>query len=63
LETLLIVLSLDLVRGVVLTFLQSLPVPFFGMAASAFLSSYAYLAIGCTLGFAIRKKAPEMGLE
>jgi hypothetical protein len=26
-------------------------------------SSYVCLPIGCTLGFAIRKKAPEMGLE
>jgi len=33
------------------------------MAAEAFIFSYAYLAMGCALGFAIRKKAPEMGLE
>ena len=31
--------------------------------AWAFVDVYAYLAIGCALGLAVFKKAPELGLD
>lgn len=38
-------------------------VPFVGAFLRAFVQSYAYLAIGCLLGLAVFKKAPELGLD
>jgi hypothetical protein len=38
-------------------------IPFVGGVIKAFVDSYAFLAIGCTLGLAVFKKAPELGLD
>lgn len=38
-------------------------IPFAGGFLRAFVQSYAYLAIGCLLGVAVFKKAPELGLD
>jgi hypothetical protein len=38
-------------------------VPFVGGFLRAFVQSYSYLAIGCLLGLAVFKKAPELGLD
>jgi hypothetical protein len=38
-------------------------VPLAGKFLGAFVQSYTYLAIGCLLGFAVFKKAPELGLD
>jgi hypothetical protein len=38
-------------------------VPFAGGFLRAFVQCYAFLAIGCLLGFAVLKKAPELGLD
>jgi hypothetical protein len=38
-------------------------VPFAGGFLRAFVQSYSYLAIGCLLGLAVYKKAPELGLD
>jgi hypothetical protein len=38
-------------------------IPVLGGMARAFVDAYAYLVIGCTLGLAVFKKAPELGLE
>ena len=38
-------------------------IPFAGRFLSAFVQSYTYLAIGCLLGLAVFKKAPELGLD
>ena len=46
----------------VLGFLLSF-IPILGGIVASFVDAYAYLAIGCTLGLAVFKKAPELGLE
>jgi hypothetical protein len=46
----------------VLGFLLSF-IPILGGIAAAFVDAYAYLAIGCTLGLAVFKKAPELGWD
>lgn len=61
-ETLVIVFVLDLARIIAITIFHSIAIPFLPSVVEAFVSSYVYLSIGCTLGFAIRKRAPEMGL-
>jgi len=38
-------------------------IPLAGRFLGAFVQSYAYLAIGCLLGLAVFKKAPELGLD
>jgi hypothetical protein len=38
-------------------------IPILGGIVIAFIDAYAYLMIGCTLGLAVFKKAPELGLE
>ncbi|HET8644649.1 MAG TPA: hypothetical protein VFO85_04120, partial [Vicinamibacteria bacterium] len=38
-------------------------IPILGGVVKAFVDAYAYLMIGCTLGLAVFKKAPELGLE
>jgi len=38
-------------------------IPLAGRFLAAFVQSYAYLAIGCLLGLAVFKKAPELGLD
>ena len=38
-------------------------VPIAGRFLAAFVQSYTYLAIGCLLGFAVYKKAPELDLD
>lgn len=38
-------------------------IPFLGGFVRAFVDAYAYLMIGCVLGLAVFKKAPELGLE
>jgi hypothetical protein len=38
-------------------------IPILGGILTAFIDAYAYLMIGCTLGLAVFKKAPELGLE
>ncbi len=38
-------------------------IPFAGGFLKAFVQSYAYLAVGCLLGLAVFKKAPELGLD
>ena len=48
----------EFVLGAVLGF-----VPFAGGFLRAFVQSYSYLAIGCLLGLAVFKKAPELGLD
>jgi len=46
----------------VLVFVLGL-IPVAGKFLGAFVQSYTYLAIGCLLGFAVFKKAPELGLD
>jgi hypothetical protein len=46
----------------VLGFLLSF-IPILGGIVAAFVDAYAYLAIGCTLGLAVFKKAPELGWD
>jgi hypothetical protein len=50
-----------LVEVVFVTMLGMIPVA--GRFLAAFVQSYTYLAIGCLLGFAVFKKAPELGLD
>lgn len=38
-------------------------IPLAGKLLGAFVQSYAYLAIGCLLGLAVFKKAPELDLD
>ena len=38
-------------------------VPILGGMVNAVVNAYAALAIGCTLGLAVFKRAPELGLE
>ena len=38
-------------------------IPILGGIVAAFVDAYAYLAIGCTLGLAVFKKAPELGWD
>ena len=38
-------------------------IPIAGRFLAAFVQSYTYLATGCLLGFAVFKKAPELGLD
>jgi hypothetical protein len=38
-------------------------IPMAGKFLGAFVQSYTYLAIGCLLGLAVFKKAPELGLD
>lgn len=38
-------------------------IPLAGRFLAAFVQSYTYLAIGCLLGLAVFKKAPELGLD
>jgi hypothetical protein len=38
-------------------------VPFVGGFLRAFVQSYTFLAVGCLLGLAVLKKAPELGLD
>ena len=38
-------------------------IPIAGRFLAAFVQSYSYLAIGCLLGLAVFKKAPELGLD
>jgi hypothetical protein len=38
-------------------------IPILGGIVAAFVNAYVYLAIGCTLGLAVFKKAPELGWE
>lgn len=46
----------------VLNFLLSF-IPILGGLAASFVDAYVYLAIGCTLGLAVFKKAPELGWD
>jgi hypothetical protein len=50
-----------LVEIVLVTMLGMIPLA--GRFLAAFVQSYTYLAIGCLLGFAVFKKAPELGLD
>ena len=50
-----------LVEIVFVTMLGMIPIA--GRFLAAFVQSYTYLAIGCLLGFAVFKKAPELGLD
>ena len=50
-----------LVEIVLVTMLGMIPIA--GRFLAAFVQSYTYLAIGCLLGFAVFKKAPELGLD
>jgi hypothetical protein len=38
-------------------------IPLAGRFLGAFVQSYTYLAVGCLLGLAVFKKAPELGLD
>jgi hypothetical protein len=38
-------------------------IPFVGGVVASFVDAYVYLAIGCTLGLAVFKKAPELGWD
>lgn len=49
------------VAGIVTTVLSLIPLA--GRLLAAFVDSYAYLAVGCLLGFAVFKKAPELNLD
>lgn len=53
-----VVAAVQWVTGVALGF-----IPLAGGLARSFVDAYAYLVIGCTLGLAVFKKAPELGLE
>ena len=46
----------------VLNFLLSF-IPFIGWIFASFVDAYVYLCIGCTLGLAVFKKAPELGWD
>ena len=46
----------------VVNFLLSF-IPYLGALAACFVDAYVYLAIGCTLGLAVFKKAPELGFD
>jgi uncharacterized membrane protein YgdD (TMEM256/DUF423 family) len=46
----------------VLNFLLSF-IPYLGAVVASFVDAYIYLAIGCTLGLAVFKKAPELGFD
>ena len=46
----------------VLNFVLSF-IPILGGIVASFVDAYAYLAIGCTLGLAVFKKAPELGWD
>jgi hypothetical protein len=54
--TLIVVVESVLVAGLGL-------IPLAGRFLAAFVQSYTYLAIGCLLGLAVFKKAPELGLD
>jgi hypothetical protein len=54
----LVITVVQFVSGAVLGF-----IPILGTIAQAFVNAYAWLAIGCTLGLAVFKKAPELGLD
>jgi hypothetical protein len=43
--------------------LRLIPIPFAGSLAASFVDAYAALAIGCTLGMAVFKKAAELGWD
>jgi hypothetical protein len=49
------------VAGIITTVLSLIPLA--GRLLAAFVDSYAYLAVGCLLGFAVFKKAPELNLD
>ena len=53
-----VIAAIQWIVGTVLGF-----IPLLGGLATAFVDAYAYLMIGCTLGLAVFKKAPELGLE
>jgi hypothetical protein len=38
-------------------------IPYLGAVAASFVDAYVYLAIGCALGLAVFKKAPELGFD
>lgn len=38
-------------------------IPYVGGVAASFVDAYVYLAVGCTLGLAVFKKAPELGWD
>jgi hypothetical protein len=38
-------------------------IPVAGKLINGFVQSYTFLAIGCLLGLAVFKKAPELGLD
>jgi hypothetical protein len=53
--------AIAIIEGVLVTALGLIPVA--GKFLGAFVQSYTYLAMGCLLGFAVFKKAPELGLD
>ncbi len=62
-QTLALCLTIQAALAAVLFGCQWLHFPLLTRLAGSVLVSYAFLCICCTLGFAILKKAPEMGLE
>ncbi|HJW09067.1 MAG TPA: hypothetical protein VJ483_05485 [Holophagaceae bacterium] len=59
-QALLIFLVIYLANGVVSLLVHALRIPILGSFALAFIASYAYLCIGCALGFAVFKRAPDL---
>lgn len=60
-QALLIFFALYFANGVALYMVQAARIPILGSVVSAFISSYAFLCIGCALGFAVFKRAPDLG--
>jgi hypothetical protein len=62
-QTLVLFLVIAAAHGTLLFVLHRIPSPLFVRIVGSFVTSYAFLCTCCALGFAILKKAPEMGLE
>jgi hypothetical protein len=53
-----VIATVEWIVGAILGF-----IPLLGGLVRAFVDAYAYLMIGCTLGLAVFKKAPELGFD
>jgi hypothetical protein len=60
-EAWLIYVGIAIAGGIVAGILGIMP--FIGAFLAAFVQSYAFLAVGCLLGFAVFKKAEELGVD
>jgi hypothetical protein len=55
--------AIAVVQGVLGMAFDMIPVPIVPSVLKAFVDAYCWLAIGCTLGLAVYKKAPELGWD